>query len=128
MISNSKTFKNGFKQMNKPLTDDTQIYLSKYWKIKTCVISQGRERTPDQWSDRQQTLIYASKLKNSGKRVDHELSAKNLMIDLLISDIANSNVQNCSTGEQKRLVMAMELTSVDKPNLICNGWQISQKL
>ena len=91
MISNSKTFKNGFKQMNKPLTDDTQIYLSKYWKIKTCVISQDVSEHLISGLTAKQTLIYASKLKNSGKRVDHELSAKNLMIDLLISDIANSN-------------------------------------
>jgi ABC-type multidrug transport system ATPase subunit len=41
------------------------------------------------------------------------------MIDLLISDIKDTNVENFSGGEQKRLVVAMELTSHIKTNLIC---------
>jgi ABC-type multidrug transport system ATPase subunit len=40
------------------------------------------------------------------------------MKDLLISDIEDTNVENCSSGEQKRLVLAIELTSSFKPNLI----------
>ncbi|CAM6032206.1 unnamed protein product, partial [Sphagnum compactum] len=51
--------------------------------------------------------------------LDHENSIKNLMIDLLITDIEDTNVEKCSKGEQKRLVMAMEMTSYKKPNLIC---------
>ncbi len=40
------------------------------------------------------------------------------MKDLLISDIEDTNVENCSNGEQKRLVIAMELTSSFNPRLI----------
>ncbi|XP_054157346.1 uncharacterized protein LOC128955701 [Oppia nitens] len=102
------------------MTDDTKIYLSKHRKIKTCFISQDVREHLISGLTAEQTLLYASKLKNSDtKQMDHLTSIKNLMVDLLISDIANSNAQNCSTGEQKRLVMAMELTSVNKPNLIC---------
>jgi ABC-type multidrug transport system ATPase subunit len=66
-----------------------------------------------------QAMIYASKLKNSIKdNVNHEIIAKNLMKDLFINDIEDTNVENCSSGEQKRLVIAMELTSSFKPRLI----------
>ena len=101
------------------MTDETKIYLSKYRKIRTCFISQDVSEHLISGLTAEQTLIYASKLKNSDKRVDHQTSVKNLMVDLLISDIGNSDVQNLSSGEQKRLVMAMELSSVNKPNLIC---------
>ena len=101
------------------MTEETKIYLSIYKKIRTCFISQDVSEHLISGLTAEQTLIYASKLKNSDQQLDHALSVKNLMIDLLISDIAKSNVQNCSTGEQKRLVMAMELTSLNKPNLIC---------
>jgi ABC-2 type transport system ATP-binding protein len=43
----------------------------------------------------------------------------NLLTELMISDIANTYVEKCSGGEQKRLAIALELTSQIKPNLIC---------
>jgi ABC-2 type transport system ATP-binding protein len=60
-------------------------------------------------------------LKNSGIscRVDHENNAKNLLSELMISDIENRKVENCSGGEQKRLSIALEMTSYIKPNLLC---------
>jgi len=66
-----------------------------------------------------QALIYASKLKNSDSKVNHTNNVEQLMNELLISDINETRVEVCSGGEQKRLVIAMELTSQIKPNLIC---------
>jgi ABC-type multidrug transport system ATPase subunit len=68
-----------------------------------------------------ESLIYASKLKNSlvENNIDHSKNASTLMNDLMISDTANTLVGNCSGGEQKRLAIGMELASLIKPNLIC---------
>ena len=51
--------------------------------------------------------------------MNHENIVKNLMNELLIGDICDTNVENCSGGEQKRIVLGMELTSHIMPNLIC---------
>jgi ABC-type multidrug transport system ATPase subunit len=101
------------------LTDETQIYLSQFELIRTCFISQDVSQHLIKGLTAKQALIYASKLKNSDQEIDHENSVKNLMNELLISDIGDTSVENCSGGEQKRLVMAMELTSHIKPNLLC---------
>ena len=37
----------------------------------------------------------------------------------MISNTSKTFVEKCSGGEQKRLVIAMELTSFQKPNLLC---------
>ncbi|CAG2109986.1 unnamed protein product [Medioppia subpectinata] len=68
-----------------------------------------------------QTLLYASKLKNS--RIMDQLNdnkiVEELMSDLMISDTADNRVESCSGGEQKRIVIACELTSHIKPNMLC---------
>jgi ABC-type lipoprotein export system ATPase subunit len=101
------------------LNDKTRIYLSKFVKIRTCFISQDEREHLLKGLTVKQSLIYASKLKNSDKNVDHEKSIKNLMTEFLIDDIENNSVENCSGGEQKRLAIALELTSQIKPNLLC---------
>ena len=101
------------------LSDQTMIYLSNCNKIKTCFITQDYREHLLNGLTAKQSLIYASKLKNSDKDVDHESIVKNLMIELLIGDISDTNVENCSGGEQKRIVIGMELTSHIMPNLIC---------
>ncbi|XP_054152529.1 uncharacterized protein LOC128951304 [Oppia nitens] len=67
-----------------------------------------------------QILLYASKLKNSQivKHLDHNKIVNDLMSEFLISDIADNCVTNCSGGERKRIVIASELTSQIKPNLL----------
>ena len=67
-----------------------------------------------------QNLLYASKLKNSYIEgvVDHRLNVETVMSQLMISDVKNNTTETCSGGELKRLAIAMELTAVDKPNLI----------
>jgi ABC-type multidrug transport system ATPase subunit len=67
-----------------------------------------------------QTLLYASKLKNSRiiQDLDHKQIVSDLMSELLISDTADNRVESCSGGEQKRIVIASELTSCNKPNIL----------
>ncbi len=101
------------------LTDETRIYLSRFEKIRTCFISQDEREHLIKGLTAKQILIYASKLKNSDKNMDHEKNVKNLMTEFLISDIEDTCAENCSGGEQKRLAIALELTSQKKPNLIC---------
>jgi ABC-type multidrug transport system ATPase subunit len=103
------------------LGKETQIYLSAYEEIRTCFIAQYQNEHLLSGMTAKQNLIYASKLKNSDidLEVNHEKNAMNLLTELMISDIANTYVEKCSGGEQKRLAIALELTSQIKPNLIC---------
>jgi len=101
------------------ITIETQIYLSSFKKIRTCFISQDVTQHLINGLKAKEALIYASKLKNSDNTFDHEKNVRNLMIEFLISDIGDTSCENCSGGEQKRLVMAMELTSRKMPNMLC---------
>lgn len=51
--------------------------------------------------------------------IDHEGIALKMLDELSMSEVANRKVQHCSGGEQKRLALALELTSLHMPNLIC---------
>lgn len=103
------------------LKKESKILLSCRQKINPCFIGQHENEHLIMGLTAKQNLIYASKLKNSGIscRVDHENNAKNLLSELMISDIENRKVENCSGGEQKRLSIALEMTSYIKPNLLC---------
>ena len=50
--------------------------------------------------------------------IDHKSNVENVMSELMISDVADSMTETCSGGELKRLAIAMELMTLDKPNLI----------
>ena len=99
----------------------TEFFVSKERSIKSCFIVQDEKEHLLMGLTGGESLIYASRLKNSSteKSLDHSKNAKILMKDLMISDTANTIVKNCSGGEMKRLAIAMELTSFVKPNLIC---------
>ena len=101
------------------MTNESKIYLSKSVKIRTCFIAQDQREHIINGLTVNQCLIYSSKLKNCGQTVDHFSIVGQLMEELAINDIKNSNIEKCSSGQQKRIVMAMELTSKVKPNLIC---------
>ncbi len=112
---------NGVVDENLELIEESKIFLSKFEKIRTCFVCQDAKEHLLKGLTAKQALVYASNLKNSQQNVviDHNRNADNLMIDFLISDISNTNIENCSGGEQKRLVLAMELSSHQKPNLLC---------
>jgi ABC-type multidrug transport system ATPase subunit len=52
-------------------------------------------------------------------KIDHESNAMNLLSELMASDIADTKVEDCSGGEQKRLSIALQMTQRIKPNLLC---------
>ena len=100
--------------------EKSKIYLSSHSKIRSCLIGHENEHLIIGLTAKQ-NLIYASKLKNSGKNmnISHENNVNNLLSELMTSDIANNKVEDCSGGEQRRLLIALELTSYIKPNLLC---------
>lgn len=105
------------------LSEETRIYLSRYTPIRICFITQDVSGHLLPGLTARQTLIYASRLKNSSiqtcGQIEHEKIATFLLEELDISDIANTLVQDCSGGERKRLALAQELTALQMPNLIC---------
>ncbi|KAH7642902.1 hypothetical protein HUG17_9593 [Dermatophagoides farinae] len=108
-------------KMKTKLTGSTQFYLSRFVPIRTCYIKQEVSKHLIPGLTSKQSLVYASKLKNchETQTIDHEQVADNLLNELDMTNTANTLVQNCSGGERKRLALAMELTSVRMPNLIC---------
>ncbi|XP_054158714.1 ATP-binding cassette sub-family G member 1-like [Oppia nitens] len=102
------------------------IYLSSSRPIRSCFIVQDVTEHLLMGLTTMQSLVYSSKLKNvdqegsgGGGRVDHRLNARRMLADLMIGDTADTYVQNCSGGEQKRLAIALELMAINKPNLMC---------
>jgi polar amino acid transport system ATP-binding protein len=103
------------------LGENSKIYLNSREKINSCLIANNEKERLIVGLTAKQNLIYASKLKNSGNqfKVNHENNVNDLLSELMTSDIANTNVEDCSGGEQRRLLIALELTSHIKPNLLC---------
>ena len=108
-------------KMKTKLTGSTEFYLSRFTPIRTCYIRQEVSNHLIPGLTGRQSLVYASKLKNCHERqsINHDQIATNLLDELDIANTANTMVQNCSGGERKRLALALELTSVRMPNLIC---------
>ena len=100
-------------------SEDSKIYLSADRDIKPCFIEQEVSDHLLNGLTAFQAVVYASKLKNLNKECDHKSNARKLMSELMIGDIEKTLVENCSGGERKRLVIAQELSAIDKPNLLC---------
>ena len=102
------------------LTKESKIYLSKYRTIKSCFVTQDERDHIMTGITAGEAMTYASKLKNSELSFDHKKNVEDLMKELLIFNTFDTLVNKCSGGEQKRLVIAMELTArSNKPNLLC---------
>ncbi|XP_054163336.1 uncharacterized protein LOC128961156 [Oppia nitens] len=101
------------------LTNETQIHLNRYQLIRKCFIAKDVSKHMLCGLKAREALIYASMLKNVNKDIDHKTKVNEMMNDLLISDIADTSCGNCSVGQQKRLIVAMELIACDVPNVIC---------
>ena len=102
------------------LTDETTIHINSISRVKSCLIVQNISEHLLKGLTVRQTLLYASKLKNSQIIVDldHNQNVEDLMSRLLISDISDNRVEKCSGGERKRVVIGAELTSYIKPSLL----------
>jgi ABC-type multidrug transport system ATPase subunit len=100
---------------------ESKIFLNSREKIRSCFIGQHEKEHLIMGLTAKQNLIYASKLKNSDNKfkIYHENNVMNLMSELMLSDIADNKVKDCSGGEQKRLSIALEMTQHIKPNLLC---------
>ena len=101
------------------IDNNSEMYLNSETKIRSCLVVQDVREHLLNGLTALQSLIYASKLKNINKKCDHKRNAQNLMQELGISHISDTSVVDCSGGEQKRLAIALELTSIVKPNLLC---------
>lgn len=66
-----------------------------------------------------QMMMFASRLKNVGKNINHQQVVKKWLQELNLVNIVDTKVEYCSDGERKRLAVALELTAVKMPNLIC---------
>ena len=69
-----------------------------------------------------ESLMYSSLLKNYQIRkykFNHEDNIQRILDDMLLNECQDNLVGLCSGGEQKRLSIAIELTSIVKPNLMC---------
>ena len=105
------------------LTADSELYMSRYTPITTCFISQHIADHLSPGLTAKQMLIYASRLKNADLaayrlKVDHEAIALQWLEEFSLLGAANTRVERCSGGEQKRLAVAQELTALESlPNL-----------
>ena len=108
-------------QMKTRLSEESEFYLTKYCPTRVCYLTQEVSGHLMPGLTALQSLIYASRLKNSSEEsnLNHESIARNMLNELGIADIADTYVQKCSGGERKRLALGLELTSQRMPNLIC---------
>ena len=101
------------------LSDATAIYLSNLVKIQMCFITQEVGGHLMSGLTARQAVMYASKLKNNQAGLDHEAIAFKWLNELDLANTVDTRVEYCSGGERKRLAVALELTSIEMPNLIC---------
>ncbi|CAG2111844.1 unnamed protein product, partial [Medioppia subpectinata] len=108
-------------QNNRGLSDGSMIYSINNRNIRSCFIKSNVWEHLLSGLTVRQTLLYASRLKNSRitSQLNHIKIVCDLMSELVISDTADNRVETCSGGEQKRIVIACELTSHLKPNMLC---------
>lgn len=116
-------------RMKTRLADSTEFHMSKYVPIRTCFITQEVSGHLMPGLTVGQILIYASRLKNCHMKnldgagdqtfVDHEKLTMKILNELDLTDTVDTMVQHCSGGQRKRLALALELTSIQMPNLIC---------
>ena len=111
---------NGFNQSD--LSNESLFYVNKTKSIESCFIVQDHNQHLIMKLTVKESLMYSSLLKNSQYKryqLNHEENIEKILNDLLLNECKDNLVANCSGGEQKRLSIALELTSIVKPNLMC---------
>ena len=106
----------------KLITKQSNIYCNKNFETKSCFIAQDVRQHIISGLTVGQSIYFASKLKNSmnnSPNVDKNDAIETLMIDLMIEDIRDVDIGNCSSCQQKRCILAMELCAQQKPNIVC---------
>ena len=95
----------------KLMTKQSNIYCNKNFDTKSCFIAQDVRQHIISGLTVGQSIYFASKLKNSmnnSQNVDENDIIKTLMEDLMIEDIRDVDIGNCSSCQQKRCILAME--------------------
>ena len=111
---------NGFNQFD--ISNDSTFYVNKTKPIRQCFIVQEQKEHLLMRLTVKESLMYSSLLKNYQMRkykFNHEENIERILNDMLLNECKDNLVGLCSGGEQKRLSIAMELTSIVKPNLLC---------
>ena len=104
------------------ISKESKIYCNKSIDIKSCFITQDVRQQIMSGLTVEQSISYASKLKNLVNN-RHDICRRDtietLMRDFAIDDIKDVDIGKCSSGQQKRCVLAMELCTEIKPNVVC---------
>ena len=111
---------NGFTQSN--ISNDSMFYVNKTKSIRQCFIVQEQKEHLLMRLTVKESLMYSSLLKNYQIRkykFNHQENIGKILNDMLLNECKDNLVGLCSGGEQKRLSIALELTSIVKPNLMC---------
>ena len=113
---------NGLNQSD--ISNDSMFYVSKTKSVRQCFIVQQQHEHLLMRLTVKESLMYSSLLKNNQIRkykykFNHVHNIETILNDMLLNDCKDNLVGLCSGGEQKRLSIALELTSILKPNLMC---------
>src|ERR1700712_5361294 len=101
------------------LSEESRIYVRNDQKVNSIFIYQDQDERIMTGLTVEKALIYSSKIKNSSESgVDHKRIVKELMDELMITDVRHNRIENCSGGQIKRITIGLELTSVSKPHLL----------
>jgi ABC-type multidrug transport system ATPase subunit len=94
--------------------------ISKLEGSKACFLTQSEGEHLLMKLTVEESLIFASKLKNISNNVEvnHKSNARDLLMKLGLTMCKDVSVYNCSGGQCKRLAIALELTSVKKPEIL----------
>ena len=108
-------------QNGSQLSPETTFYLSRKAPLRPVYIAQHVTNALFLSLTSNQALVYSSMLKNANEstKIDHKTRALELLEELAMPEVANRKIELLSGGEQKRLVIAQELTSLKMPNLLC---------
>lgn len=103
------------------LSNESLFYVNKTKFIQSSFIGQNYKQHLIMKLTVKESLMYSSLLRNYKIRNNHlhQDNIAYILDELLLSDCQDNLIVNCSSEEQIRLAIALELTSMEKPNLMC---------
>ena len=109
----------GFNQSH--LSNESLFYVNKTKFIRSSFIGQNYKEQLIMKLTVKESLMYSSLFKNYKIRNNHlhQDNIAYILDELLLSDCQDNLIVSCSNEEQMRLAIALELTSMEKPNLMC---------
>ena len=104
------------------ISKESKFYCNKNIHMKSCFITQDVRQQIMIGLTVEQSISYASKLKNlvnNRQNIYGRETIETLMREFAIDDIRDLDIGECSSGQQKRCVLAMELCTQIKPSVVC---------